>query len=228
MSPKNVIVSLCDLSGNMAQPWVEAGYTAVLVDPQHKYTRWEHEPYGWSGNEGTGDVLKLAMTVEEALATGVLQEWLELARMVFAFPPCTEFAVSGARWFKSKYDKDPLFQVKAMVVAEQCRTIGRMSRAPYMIENPSGILSTAWGKPQSMFNPYDFTAYEVDDNYRKRTCLWTGNGFKMPPPQQYPGLEPPDSRILMAGESKARQNFRSETPMGFARAVFAANHKEDS
>jgi hypothetical protein len=220
---KSVIVSLCDLTGNMVRPWVEAGYTAVLVDPQHEYTHWESQPYGWSGNEATGDVLKLAHTVESALASGVLQQWVEEAAMVFAFPPCTDFAVSGARWFKRKYEADPLFQVKAMVVAEQCRTIGRMSRAPYMIENPSGILSTAWGKPQHMFNPFDFTAYEVDDNYKKRTCLWTGNGFKMPPPKRYPGLGPPDERIYLAGESKDRQNFRSETPMGLARAVYDEN-----
>lgn len=216
---KHVVVSLCDYTGNMTRPWVEGGYNAVLVDPQHERSHWESSPYGEAG----GDVLKLAHTVDSALESGVLQQWITEAAMVFAFPPCTEFAVSGARWFKAKYEKDPLFQVKAMVVAEQCRTIGRMSGAPYMIENPSGILSTAWGKPQHMFNPFDFTAWEVDDNYKKRTCLWTGNGFKMPPPFQYPGLGPPDSRIHMAGESKERQNFRSETPMGLARAVYDSN-----
>lgn len=29
------VISLCDLTGHMVQPWVDAGYHAVLVDPQH-------------------------------------------------------------------------------------------------------------------------------------------------------------------------------------------------
>ena len=33
----NTILSLCDLTGNFVRPWVEAGYDAVLVDPQHGF-----------------------------------------------------------------------------------------------------------------------------------------------------------------------------------------------
>ena len=33
---KGTVISLCDLTGIMVQPWVESGYRAVLVDPQHK------------------------------------------------------------------------------------------------------------------------------------------------------------------------------------------------
>ena len=33
---RGVIISLCDLTGIMVQPWVEAGYRAVLVDPQRE------------------------------------------------------------------------------------------------------------------------------------------------------------------------------------------------
>lgn len=32
---KDIILSLYDLTGNMTKPWVDAGYTAVLVDMQH-------------------------------------------------------------------------------------------------------------------------------------------------------------------------------------------------
>ncbi|MGI4594240.1 dcm methylase, partial [Klebsiella pneumoniae] len=31
---KGTIIGLCDITGVMAEPWVEAGYRAVLVDPQ--------------------------------------------------------------------------------------------------------------------------------------------------------------------------------------------------
>ena len=35
---KGTIICLCDITGVMSVPWVEAGYRAVLVDPQHPDT----------------------------------------------------------------------------------------------------------------------------------------------------------------------------------------------
>jgi hypothetical protein len=58
------VISLCDLTGNMTQPWVESGYNAVLVDPQH------------AGNEGTemghnrGYVRRLAGTGATSSSSG--------------------------------------------------------------------------------------------------------------------------------------------------------------
>jgi hypothetical protein len=144
--------------------------------------------------------------------------------MVFGFPPCTDMAVSGARWFETKRAADPMFQAKAVMVAEQCRTIGRLSGAPYMVENPVSVLASAFGKPQHKFHPADYTAYEPADNYTKKTCLWTGGGFIMPQPAKDPSLGAPDNRIHFASPGPERANFRSATPMGFARAVFDANH----
>ena len=48
---RDTILCLCDLTGVMARPWVEHGYKAVLVDPQHGAT---HED---------GAMLKLACTI---------------------------------------------------------------------------------------------------------------------------------------------------------------------
>jgi hypothetical protein len=196
----------------MVKPWVEAGYNAVLVDPQHVTTRIE------------GPITKFAGTVEDVMEyAGHLIRSGDVA-MVFGFPPCTDMAVSGARWFKDKYAKDPLFQAKAVMVAEQCRTIGRISGAPYMVENPVSVLATAFGKPQHSFHPADYTAFEPADNYTKKTCLWTGGGFMMPAPYKDESLGAPDNRIHFASPGPERANFRSATPMGFARAVFEANH----
>lgn len=208
---RDTVLCLCDLTGHFAQPWVEAGYRAILVDPQH----------GWHSQDGR--VEKWASTVDESL------EWLgdELDRLAFVagFPPCTDLAVSGARWFESKGDTDPLFQAKAVAVAEQCRTIGRLSGAPWFVENPVSVLSSVWGKPDHTFDPADYTAYEPADNYTKRTCLWSGGGFRMPQVHRYSTLGPPDDRIHKAPPGEERANFRSATPLGFARAVFAANAK---
>lgn len=208
---RDTVLCLCDLTGNFAQPWVEAGYRAVLVDPQH----------GWHTQEGRLE--KWAATVDESLS------WLtgELDRLAFVagFPPCTDLAVSGARWFESKRDTDPLFQAKAVAVAEQCRTIGRLSGSPWFVENPVSVLSSVWGPPDHTFDPHDFTAFEPADNYTKRTCLWAGGGFRMPKVNRDRTLGPPDDRIHKAPPSEERANFRSATPLGFARAVFAANAK---
>ena len=205
------IISLCDLTGNMVQPWVDAGYHALLVDPQHGTTRAE------------GAVTKFAGTIEDAMpAIGELIRAGDIAA-VFGFPPCTDMAVSGARWFEAKRAADKMFQAKAVMVAEQCRTIGRLAGAPWFVENPVSVLSSAFGKPQHTFHPADYTAYEPGDNYTKKTCLWTGGGFIMPAPEKDPTLGDPDNRIHMAPPGPERANFRSATPMGFARAVFAAN-----
>lgn len=206
------VISLCDLTGNMVQPWIDAGYHAILVDPQHgehNYTR---------------QVTKLAGTIDEVM--GYLGQRIredEIAA-VFGFPPCTDMAVSGARWFRAKYEADKLFQAKAVMVAEQCRTIGRLSGAPWFVENPVSVLASAFGKPQHTFHPADYTAYEPADNYTKKTCLWTGGGFVMPQPARDSSLGAPDDRIHKAPPGPERANFRSATPMGFARAVFDANH----
>jgi len=207
------IISLCDITGHMVQPWVEAGYNAVLVDPQHGTTRIE------------GRVTKFAGTVEDVMEfAGHLIRSGDVAA-VFGFPPCTDMAVSGARWFRTKYEADKLFQAKAVMVAEQCRTIGRLSGAPWFVENPVSVLASAFGKPQHSFHPADYTAYEAGDNYTKKTCLWTGGGFAMPAPAKDASLGAPDNRIHFASPGPERANFRSATPMGFARAVFEANQR---
>lgn len=206
-----VVVSLCDITGNFVQPWVDAGYRAVLVDPQHGTSRTE------------GPVLKLAATVDESLPrlAGIFKKY-DVA-FVAGFPPCTDMAVSGARWFEAKRLDDPMFQAKAVAVAEQCRTIGAISGAPYFVENPVSVLSRVFGPPDHWFHPADFTSLEPEDNYTKRTNLWTGGGFVMPIKQRNESLGEPDDRIHKAAPGPERANFRSATPMGFARAVFHAN-----
>lgn len=207
----STVISLCDLTGNFTRPWVEAGYEAVLVDPQH------------GTNSSDGQTTRLAMTVDEALPMlGNLLRHKPVA-FVAGFPPCTDMAVSGARWFETKRQADPMFQAKAVAVAEQCRTLGRLSGAPWLVENPVSVLRRVFGKADHIFDPADYTVWEPADNYTKRTCLWTGGGFIMPPPARDPELGPPDDRIHKAPPSEERANFRSATPMGFARAVFAAN-----
>lgn len=220
------IICLCDLTGIMAQPWVDAGYRAVLVDPQH----------GVSSNDGR--VERLAMTVIEAMPR--LSEIIRTENVVFVagFPPCTDVAVSGAKHFERKREAEPHFQAKAALVAEQCRTIGAISGAPWFFENPVSVFSSIFGRPEYVFNPYEYGAYLLEndvhphypdiiaprDAYPKKTCLWAGGGFTMPDQKAVDfGVGYSMQFHKLGGKSEKTKNIRSATPRGFARAVFEAN-----
>jgi hypothetical protein len=200
------MLSLCDYTGVMAQPWAEAGYECYCVDLQHDRV---------STKDGVtyiaADILDFIPAIGEYA-------------FVAAFPPCTDLAVSGARWFR---DKGLSGLIGALQLVERCRQICEWSGAPWMLENPVSTISTYWRKPDHSFHPHDFTGFCLDDNYTKKTCLWTGGGFVMPEPNRA-DLPPPDDRIHKAPPSEERANFRSATPAGFARAVFEANHKQEA
>jgi len=202
---KGVVVSLCDYTANMVRPWAEAGYLCYCVDLQHA-----------PGERKEGSIVFVGADV---------REWLppccEVA-IVFAFPPCTDVAVSGARWFK---DKGLGALIRSLQLFDACVRLAEWSQAPYMIENPVTAVSTHWRKPDHLFDPCDFGGYLTPpaDAYTKRTCLWTGNGFSMPTPRPVAPTE--GSRMHRIGPRNDRANLRSATPNGFARAVFEANHK---
>jgi hypothetical protein len=203
---RGYIISLCDLTGNM-------------VDPQHP--RGVH-----TEATSAGSITRIGATIVEcADVLGHFFRHFPETPVVFVagFPPCTDVAVSGARWFKHKAKADKHFQAKAALVAEQCRMVGLLSGAPWFFENPVSVFSGIFGKPSHTFNPYDYTGHEPADNYTKKTCLWAGGGFVMPPPLRDMSLGAPDNRIHAAPPSADRANFRSATAMGFARAVFKSN-----
>jgi len=219
------VISLCDLTGHMVQPWVEAGYNAFLVDPQHGFTRTETMPNG-------ATITRFAGTIEEAMPA--IAELIRSGKVaaVFGFPPCTHLAVSGAKHFKRKmtdkkweHYQGPNMWIDAMRIVQECANIGQLSGAPWFLENPVSRISTLWRKPDHIFHPWEYTAYEPEDAYTKKTCLWVGGGFIMPEPAIAENMPEPDDRIHKASPGPERANIRSVTPMGFARAVFAANHK---
>ncbi len=201
------VLSLCDYTGNMVKPWARAGYPCICLDVKHAY------------QEQLGDnILCLNEDVRTWLPPKLDYE------IVFAFPPCTHLASSGARWFK---DKGLRKLIEGLELVERCRVICEWSGAPWMLENPVGTLSTYWRKPDYMFNPFEYAGYldqPAVDMYTKRTCLWTGGGFKMPQMRPVVDGKTP-SKMHLLPPSEDRQALRSITPEGFARAVFEANHK---
>lgn len=209
---RGTVIALCNLTFNFVEPWVLGGYRVIMVDPQHERTYFD----------GVA-VYRIKSTILEAIP--FLRRAMKRTDVVFVagFPPCTDMAVSGARWFEHKRKLDPMFQAKAVAVAEQCRMIGEISGAPYFVENPVSVLSRVFGRAQYSFHPYYYTAHCPQDNYTKMTQLWTGNGFVMPLVYQDHSLGKPDDRIHKAPPGADRANFRSATPKGFARAIYLAN-----
>jgi len=82
--------------------------------------------------------------------------------LIIAHPPCTDLAVSGARWFAEK-QKD-FRQQKACVFFMQM-ILANCNRIA--VENPIGIMSTVYRKPDQIIQPYQF-----GHHVRKATCLW--------------------------------------------------------
>lgn len=207
---KDVAIFLYDLTGNMARPWLEAGYECWIVDMQHKL-----------GVHRDGRLVRVGADIRNGWMPP--REIIDRVAFAAAFPPCTHVAVSGARWFKGKGLRKLALSVDLFATAsELCEWLG----VPYIIENPASTMSTYWRKPDYIFHPHHFTGLEPDDNYTKTTCLWAGGGFVMPESNQDFTLGKPDNRIHAAPPGDERANFRSATPMGFSRAVFAVNGKQ--
>ena len=143
------------------------------------------------------------------------EEW----DLIIAFPPCTHLAVSGAAWFEQKR-KDGRQQQGIDFFMEfanaKCDKIA--------IENPVGIMSSMWRKPDQIIQPYQF-----GDPFEKKTCLWLKNLPKLEPSNI---VEPPPKKVYKSGcampawysdaknkSKKKCSNIRSKTFPGIAMAM---------
>jgi hypothetical protein len=83
--------------------------------------------------------------------------------MVIAFPPCTHLAVSGAPHFAQKRADGRQQQgIDFFNIFTNLPNIPKVA-----IENPIGIMSNLWRKPDQIIQPYMF-----GDEFSKSTCLW--------------------------------------------------------
>lgn len=89
--------------------------------------------------------------------------------LIIAHPPCTYLTVTGNRWFneerygdkarKRKQDREEAIQFFLAFANADCDRIA--------IENPVGVMSTHFRKPDQTVHPYMF-----GDPERKATCFW--------------------------------------------------------
>jgi len=208
---KNIVVSCFDKTGNMVKRWAENRYECHIVDIQHP-----------EGKSQEGNITKWGMDVKEW--EKIFFKEYSTDSVIFAsfFPPCTDLAVSGARWFKSKEEQNPGTRERAMSLVKWSDECGKRLGCPYFIENPVSVISTEWRTPDFTFHPYYYGGYDggEQDGYTKKTCLWTGGNFVMPKEKRI-ALDPKTKdKIHKMAPSKERQNLRSQTPMGFATAIY--------
>ena len=126
--------------------------------------------------------------------------------MIIAFPPCTNLAVSGARYFKEKQadgrQQDSIEFFMKFANAD-CKRIA--------IENPIGIMSTRYRKPDQIIQPWQFGHGET-----KATCLWLKGLPKLQPTDIVEGRE---QRVWKMPPGPERAKLRSVTYLGVARAM---------
>jgi len=124
--------------------------------------------------------------------------------LIIAFPPCTHLAVSGARWFKNKRTEQDSSVNFVLWIADL--PIHRI-----VIENPIGVLSTKWRKPDQIIQPWQFGHGET-----KATCLWLKNLPLLKPTNIVDGRE---ARVHKESPAPDRWKKRSRTYQGIADAM---------
>lgn len=108
--------------------------------------------------------------------------------LMIAHPPCTYLCVTGNKWFYHPDDKDlpteqrrphpkfPNRQQDKQNAIEFFIKLAQSHIPQICVENPVGIISTLWRKPDQIIQPFQFGHKEP-----KKTCLWLKNLPKLKP-----------------------------------------------
>ena len=139
--------------------------------------------------------------------------------LMVAFPPCTHLAVSGARWFPEKKKDGRQQQGIDFFMSLVNANINFIA-----IENPIGIMSRIYRKPDQIIHPYYF-----GDPSRKSTCLWLKNLPRLT--HEKSSHVEPDIYVCKNGKTFSRDymvalsaggnrgHLRSKTYPGIAKAI---------
>uniref|UniRef100_A0A6M3JBJ9 Putative methyltransferase n=1 Tax=viral metagenome TaxID=1070528 RepID=A0A6M3JBJ9_9ZZZZ len=176
------ILVACEFSGIVREAFRKRGHDAWSCDIL---------PTEIPGNHIQGDVLEI-----------INDDW----DLMIAFPPCTHLAASGARWFREKR-KDGRQQKGIDFFMELVSApMGKIA-----VENPVGIMSTIYRKPDQIIQPWMFGHGES-----KATCLWLKNLPILKPTNIVDGRE---GRVWKLPPSPDRGKLRSRTYQGIANGM---------
>tara|TARA_Y100000004_G_C8931624_1_gene420219 strand:+ start:504 stop:1079 length:576 start_codon:yes stop_codon:yes gene_type:complete len=182
----NILVA-CEYSGRVRDALIDRGHNAWSCDLLESEGKHYH-------NHLQCDVLEV-----------IESNW----DMVIAFPPCTHLAVSGARWFPEKRQDGR--QEAGVSFFMEFVEWHRRTLKPLAIENPIGIMSTRYRKPDQIIHPWMFGHGET-----KATCLWLHGLPALKPTNIVEGREP---RMWRMPPSRDRAKRRSLTYTGIADAM---------
>ena len=146
--------------------------------------------------------------------------------LIIAHPPCTYLTVTGNRWFNvERYGEKAIQRQKDRNEAINFfMAIANADCEKIVIENPVGIMSTVWRKPDQIIQPYMF-----GDSAEKKTCLWLKGVELLNVTNE---VEPPERFKFDSGKTmpkwysdlwnlprEERSRLRSQTFPGFAKAM---------
>jgi site-specific DNA-cytosine methylase len=88
--------------------------------------------------------------------------------LIIAHPPCTYLTLAGNKWFKPEFaDRFPDRQRQRKEAIDFFMAIANADCDKIAIENPVGVMSSQWRKPDQYIEPYMF-----GDPEKKKTGLW--------------------------------------------------------
>lgn len=146
--------------------------------------------------------------------------------MIIAFPPCTYLTVTGNRWFNvERYGEKALKRIEDRKDAIKFfLSFANADCDKIAIENPVGVMSSEWRKPNQIINPWQF-----GDPFEKKTCVWLKG---LPNLEATDVVEIPERKQFASGKSmptwyadafrlpkEERAKLRSKTFPGIARAM---------
>ena len=146
--------------------------------------------------------------------------------MIIAFPPCTYLTVTGNRWFNvERYGEKALKRIEDRKNAIKFfLSFANADCDKIAIENPVGVMSSEWRKPNQIINPWQF-----GDPFEKKTCVWLKG---LPNLEATDVVEIPERKQFASGKSmpawyadafrlpkEERAKLRSKTFPGIARAM---------
>ena len=235
-----VVIALFDYTLLSLEPWKARGYEVHAYDDRH--------PEGHLVTANGVHLHGVDLSTDAALDAVVAEHAGREVAFAMAAPPCTELSRAGARYWKTKGESDPLFQVDAANLVQRVDAALSRLGCPYYIENPaSSNLRKRWRPPDHTFEPCWYGGYldandphpfyptqiPNQDAYTKRTSLWVGGGFHHLPPQRRvspvyvewvestTGKRRRCSPILYSGGAEGKA-ARIATPRGFSEAIARA------
>jgi len=139
-------------------------------------------------------------------------------------PPCTYLTTTGNKWMKPEFrDRFPDRPRQRSEAIGFFLKLSQVDCPKIAIENPAGIMSTVWRKPDQYVHPYHF-----GDPESKKTGLWLKGLPKLVPTN----IVEPEMYIYKNGRRDSmwhmeslklppdeRARIRSQTFPGFARAM---------